>query len=68
MDSNLPRAHSLGYSIGEHKFDLGLSLAPMAGNTNLAYRALCRKFGAELTTTEMVSSKAMRHDDTKRLG
>ena len=68
MDSNLPRAHSLGYSIGEHKFDLGLSLAPMAGNTNVAYRALCRKFGAELTTTEMVSSMALRHNDTKSLG
>jgi tRNA-dihydrouridine synthase B len=40
----------------------------MAGNTNLAYRALCRKFGAELTTTEMVSSMALRHNDTKSLG
>ncbi|MFT7517736.1 MAG: tRNA-dihydrouridine synthase B [Myxococcota bacterium] len=68
MDLNLPNTHHLGYSIGEYKFDLGLSLAPMAGNTNLAYRALCRKFGAELTTTEMVSSMALRHNDTKSLG
>jgi len=46
----------------------GLALAPMAGNTNLAYRRLCRKFGAELTTTEMVSSRALKHGDEKSLG
>lgn len=45
----------------------GLSLAPMAGNTNLAYRRLCRKFGAELTTTEMVSSMALHFNDEKTL-
>jgi len=39
----------------------------MAGNTNLAYRRLCRKFGAELTTTEMVSSKALQFEDRKSL-
>lgn len=39
----------------------------MAGNTNLAYRRLCRRFGAELTTTEMVSSKALAHGDGKSL-
>ncbi len=37
----------------------------MAGNTNLAYRRLCRRFGAELTTTEMVSAKALIHGDQK---
>ena len=40
----------------------------MAGNTNLAYRRLCRKFGAELTTTEMVSSLALKFGDHKSLG
>jgi len=39
----------------------------MAGNTNLAYRRLCRRFGAELTTTEMVSSMALHHNDEKTL-
>lgn len=39
----------------------------MAGNTNLAYRRLCRKFGAELTTTEMVSACALVHQDRKSL-
>lgn len=45
----------------------GLSLAPMAGNTNLAYRRLCRRFGAELTTTEMASSLALKYGDEKSL-
>ncbi len=40
----------------------------MAGNTNLAYRRLCRRFGAELTTTEMVSSRALHYNDEKSLG
>ncbi len=39
----------------------------MAGNTNLAYRRLCKKFGAELTCTEMVSSRALEFGDEKSL-
>lgn len=39
----------------------------MAGNTNLPYRRLCRRFGAELTTTEMVSSMALHFNDEKTL-
>lgn len=57
----------LGYSIGPYRMVEGLSLAPMAGNTNVAYRRLCRKFGAELTTTEMVSSMALHFNDEKTL-
>ena len=62
-----PLAARSGFRIGPHEFRHGLSLAPMAGNTNLAYRRLCRRFGAELTTTEMVSSKALVHGDGKSL-
>ncbi len=58
----------MGFRIGQHQFVHGLTLAPMAGNTNLAYRRLCRRFGAELTTTEMVSSMALRFGDEKSLG
>lgn len=39
----------------------------MAGNTNLAYRRLCRRFGAALTTTEMVSARALGFGDAKSL-
>ena len=32
-------------------------LAPMAGYTDVAFREQCKKYGAGLTTTEMVSAK-----------
>ncbi len=35
------------------------TLAPMAGYTDFAYRTICKDFGADLTVTEMVSSKAL---------
>jgi len=56
-----------GFRIGPHEVPGGLCLAPMAGNTNLAYRRLCRRFGAGLTTTEMVSARALLHGDRKSL-
>ncbi len=34
-------------------------LAPMAGYTDVAFRSICRDYGASLTVTEMVSSKAL---------
>ena len=40
-------------------------LAPMAGVTDFAFRALCRAQGAALTTTEMVSAKALVYRDEK---
>lgn len=40
-------------------------LAPMAGVTDLAFRRICRDFGAEYTVTEMVSAKALTFGDKK---
>lgn len=65
--SDTSSSSRIGFRLGAHQVPHGLALAPMAGNTNLAYRRLCRKFGAELTTTEMVSSKALQFDDRKSL-
>ena len=45
----------------------GLILAPMAGVTDRAYRSICRKHGAEMTVTEMVSAKALRYGDENTL-
>ncbi len=42
-----------------------LALAPMAGVSDLAFRSICRRFGAQYTVTEMVSSKALCYDDKK---
>lgn len=43
----------------------GLCLAPMAGYTDHALRALCHRMGAEYSTTEMVSAKAVCYGDRK---
>ena len=40
-------------------------LAPMAGGTDFAFRALCRREGAALSTSEMVSAKALVYRDEK---
>ena len=43
----------------------GLFLAPMAGFTDHAMRAVCTAHGAEYTVTEMVSAKAVVYGDRK---
>jgi len=67
MEAEQKSPKTRGYTLGPFQFRHGLALAPMAGNTNLAYRRLCRRFGAELTTTEMVSSRALHYNDEKSL-
>ena len=42
-----------------------LALAPMAGVTDLAFRRICRELGAGMTTTELVSAKALCYQDKK---
>lgn len=42
-----------------------MTLAPMAGVTDFAFRAVCRSHGAALTTTEMVSARALTYKDEK---
>ena len=42
-------------------------LAPMAGVTDFAFRELCRSCGAAMTTTEMVSAKALTLGDGKSM-
>ena len=41
------------------------TLAPMAGVTDFAFRKICKELGAALTTTEMVSAKALVYKDEK---
>lgn len=41
------------------------ALAPMAGVTDIAFRAICRELGASYTCTEMVSAKALIYQDKK---
>ena len=51
--------------IGNVEIARKLTLAPMAGVTDAAFRAVCRAQGAALTCTEMVSAKALVYKDEK---
>lgn len=53
--------------IGNIQIPSKLALAPMAGVTDLAFRAICRELGAGYTVTEMVSAKALCYQDKKSL-
>ena len=52
-------------TIGDLRLDGNLTLAPMAGVTDFAFRGVCRRLGAALTTTEMVSARALVYHDEK---
>lgn len=43
--------------IGPYQLDNQLILAPMAGVTDRPFRQLCKKFGAGMTVSEMISSR-----------
>lgn len=45
-----------------------LTLAPMAGVSDFAFRTICTELGAAMTTTEMVSAKALVYRDEKTKG
>ena len=44
----------------------GLFLAPLAGVSDRAFRRLARRFGAEYTTSEMVSAKALCYEQKSK--
>jgi tRNA-dihydrouridine synthase B len=53
--------------IGQHEINPPLSLAPMAGHTNHAFRTLCRDLGGcGLVCTELISSNIMKNSGVKR--
>lgn len=51
--------------IGNIELSGPFTLGPMAGVTDFAFRRICRECGAALTTTEMVSAKALTFHDHK---
>jgi nifR3 family TIM-barrel protein len=55
--------------IGPYRVDPPVVLAPMAGITNVAFRRLCREFGAGLFVCEMITSRALieRHPGTWKM-
>jgi tRNA-dihydrouridine synthase B len=48
-----------GLQIGGVNVGQGLILAPMAGITDLSFRLIARRFGADLVTSEMVSAEGV---------
>ncbi len=46
----------MSYQIGSYQLSSRLLLAPMAGITDRPYRDVCRKYGAALTSSEMITS------------
>ncbi len=51
--------------LGNIELNNPLFLAPMAGVTDWAFRTVCAKLGADVTVTEMVSSRALVYQDQK---
>ena len=51
--------------IGNLQVEKPLILGPMAGVTDYAFRTVCAELGANITVTEMVSSRALVYKDKK---
>lgn len=51
--------------IGNTELNGRVILAPMAGVTDSAFRAVCARFGAAAVVTEMVSAKALHYKDRR---
>ena len=51
--------------IGDLEIGVPVALGPMAGVTDWAFRTVCAQEGANLTVTEMVSSRALVYKDKK---
>ena len=55
----------MSYKIKDIVVNSKVVLAPMAGVTNIAYRKMCKKYGAGMVTTEMISDKGIFYNDKK---
>ena len=53
--------------LGTFQIENPIVLAPMAGVTDWAYRCIAASLGADITVTEMVSSRALVYHDKKSL-
>ena len=56
----------MSLKIGNVVLKNGIMLAPMAGVTDASFRAVCRRYGAEYTVSEMVCAKAMCYEQRKK--
>jgi nifR3 family TIM-barrel protein len=64
-----PNTRSLApLKLGPVAVDPPVVLAPMAGVTNVAFRRLCRTYGAGLYVSEMVTARALVEGNAKTMG
>lgn len=54
-----------GLTLGAYRIDPPVVLAPLAGITNVAFRRLCREYGAGLYISEMITSRALVEGNPK---
>jgi len=54
--------------LGPVAVDPPVVLAPMAGVTNAAFRRLCRRYGAGLYVSEMITARALVEGNAKTIG
>ena len=54
-------------NLGAYEVERPLLLGPMAGVTDWAFRTVCAELGANITVTEMVSSRALVYQDKKSM-
>lgn len=67
--SNIPVSSTTTSSSSDNphfSFDIQHTLAPMVGASELAFRLLCRKYGATLAYTPMMSAAEFSRSDTYR--
>lgn len=57
----------LAVKIGKHQLKNNLVVAPMAGVTDRPFRQLCKKMGAGLAVSEMVTSNSLLYGSEKTL-
>ena len=53
--------------IGPYTLASPLVLAPMAGVTDVPFRAICRRFGAGLYVNQMITARAYAEGNAKTL-
>lgn len=58
----------MAFRIGSVEIKSHALLAPLAGFTDLAFRRICRRYGAGLTYTEMVSAKGLVYGNENTSG
>ena len=51
--------------IGNVELENNIILSPMAGFSDVAFRLLCKKYGAGLVCTEMVNAKGLRDENVR---